>query len=342
MISTVEAVLTATDGPSVAVSTLAARVPLARELTTLKRVYDAGRPGTWAERAFVRAWRALVAGTAPDVVAQRELAAAAAAARLGALDAWWMASEGWDARRIADALTRGWNSAADTLACELTEIERAAITDAIAEVAHEAANAARDPREIGGLTAEPSFVSRLAAQPRAGPTHPALPRLILLPTESHADHCWSVAVIGALLAPAYGADIGAVFLAGLAHHLPNAWLPDAGWAADVALGDALGDSWARLGERALAELPETLRTAARAGFQLPQDVASAEARAFHAADALDRVLEMEWFSRAAAFRLDDALGGLADGGFDVLHAGHAQAVEREALASMGFAVGDAA
>ena len=321
---------------------LAARVPLAREFCTLKRVRDAGRPGTWAERAFARAWRALITGTAPEVVARRELAAAASAARLGAIDAWWLAGNGWKAPRITDALVRGWNSVGETLADGLPENERAAVTSALAEVADDAVKAATAKEESGGLMAEPAFVKRLAAQPRAGPTHPALPRVMLLPAESHADHCWSVAVIGTLLAPAYGADVGAVFLAGLAHHLPNAWLPDAGWAADVALGDALGDTWARLGERALGELPETLRAAAREGLRLPQDVSSAEARAFHAADALDRVLEMEWFARAAAFGLDDALGVLTDGGFDVLHAGPAQAVEREALVSMGFAVGAAA
>ena len=320
---------------------MVARVPLAREFTTLKRVRDAGRPGTWAERSFSRAWCALIAGTAPHVVARRELAAAASAARLGAIDAWWLAGNGWNAPRITDALVRGWNGIGKTLADGLPESERAAITNALEEVADDAVEAAGARGMAGGLTAEPVFVTRLAAQPRAGPTHPALPRLMLLPAESHADHCWSVAVIGTLLAPAYGADAGAVFLAGLAHHLPNAWLPDAGWAADVALGDALGDTWVRLGERALGELPETLRAAARAGLLLPQDVSSAEARAFHAADALDRVLEMEWFARAAAFGLDDALGVLTDGGFDVLHAGPAQAVEREALVSMGFAVGAA-
>ena len=321
---------------------MAARVPLAREFTTLKRVRDAGRPGTWAERAFARAWCALITGTALDVVARRELAAAASAVRLGAIDAWWLAGNGWNAPRITDALLRGWNGVGTTLARGLSEREQSAITSALAEVAHEAVEGVSARGESGGVTAEPAFVTRLAAQPRAGPTHPALPRLMLLPAESHADHCWSVAVIGALLAPAYGADAGTVFLAGLAHHLPNAWLPDAGWAADVALGDALGDTWAQLGERALGELPETLRAAARAGLLLPQDVGGAEARAFHAADALDRVLEMEWFARAAAFGLDDALGVLTDGGFDVLHAGPAQAVEREALVSMGFAVGAAA
>jgi 5'-deoxynucleotidase YfbR-like HD superfamily hydrolase len=314
-------------------------VPLAREFTTLKRVHDAGRPGSWAARAFARAWRALAAGTAPEVVARRELAAAGAAARLGALDAWWLAGEGWDAARITDALARGWAAVGHTLAAELPAAERAAVADTLAEVARDAvagAGAAAD-----ATAAAPAFVARLAAQPRAGPTHPAVPRLVLLPAESHAEHCWAVAAIGALLAPAHGADAGLVFLTGLAHHLPNAWLPDAGWAADVALGDALGELWTELGERALAELPDGPRAAARSALLVPRDVASAEARAFHAADALDRVLEMEWFARAAAFRLDDALDGPARGGFDVLHPGPAQAVEREALAAMGFAAGGA-
>ena len=78
--------------------------------------------------------------------------------------------------------------------------------------------------------------------------------------ENHAEHCWAVAVTGALLAPVYDADPTRVFLAGLAHHLANAWLPDAGDAADVALGDALADLVPVLRERALDRaLPRTPR-----------------------------------------------------------------------------------
>jgi 5'-deoxynucleotidase YfbR-like HD superfamily hydrolase len=311
-------------------ATLAARVPLARELTTLKRVRDAARSGSWAERAFARAWRAIVAGEPAATVARRELAAAGAAARLGALDAEWMATDGWPAPRIADALRRGWTGVAGALAPALPDDETRAIAAALDDVARAAVDAMPDAPPA------PPFVARLAAQPRAGPTHPDVPRLVLLPAESHAEHCWAVAVIGALLAPAHAADAGTVFLAGLAHHLPNAWLPDAGWAADVALDGALGDAWERLGARALDELPETVRETVAAAFRLPRDVTGAEARAFHAADALDRVLEMEWFARAGAFALGDALAAPAAGGFDVLHPGPAQAVERAALAAMGF------
>ncbi len=57
------------------------------------------------------------------------------------------------------------------------------------------------------------------------------------PPENHAEHCLAVAVYGVLLAPRYGADPSVVFLAGLAHHLHNARLPDSGFTGEALLGD---------------------------------------------------------------------------------------------------------
>ena len=158
---------------------------------------------------------------------------------------------------------------------------------------------------------------------------------MLVPMESHAEHCWAVAVTGALLAPAYEADPARVFLAGLAHHLANAWLPDAGDAADVALGDALADLVPVLRERALAELPPELRDLAEEALEIPPGTGSRESQAYHAADALDRVVEMEWFARAAGFTLRAALGE-AEGEFNILHPGPNQEVERAALRAAGL------
>ena len=76
----------------------------------------------------------------------------------------------------------------------------------------------------------PGFVEALCRQPRAGATAPGRPRLIVEPPENHAEHCWAVAVYGALLADDVDADPADAFLLGLAHHLHNAVLPDAGFA----------------------------------------------------------------------------------------------------------------
>ncbi len=327
---------------------LTALVPLARECNTLKRVHAAGRAGSWAARAFARAWGALAAGETPDEVVQAELGSAVIATRLGAIDTEFLRAERVAADRAADVLRRGWDAATATLqrAAGGTAdaagwpspyealLSTVALDGGHPDEAHIAPGLLRYASRVGHA-AVPAFVALLAEQPRAGPTRPDTPRLMLVPMESHAEHCWAVAVTGALVAPAYDADPARVFLAGLAHHLANAWLPDAGDAADVALGGALAGLSAELRERALTHVPPELRDAVEDALDVPPDTRSPEARAFHAADALDRVFEMEWFARAAAFTLDAALGERG-GAFDILHPGPNQEVERAALRAAGL------
>ncbi|MEK8106278.1 HD domain-containing protein [Micromonospora sp. M12] len=130
-------------------------------------------------------------------------------------------------------------------------------------------------------------------------------------TENHAEHCWAVAVYGALLADDTGADPAEAFLLGLAHHLHNARLPDAGFAGEVLLGVHLEPVTDRLTERELAELPDPL--AARVGEVLASraDAETPLGRTFHAADVLDRVLQVHHHARAAAFTAEQALVDLA-------------------------------
>ena len=322
---------------------LAALVPLARECNTLKRVHAAGRPGSWAARAFSRAWGALGAGEPPEEVARAELGAAVIATRLGAIDAEFLRAERVPAEQAATVLRRGWDAATAALRRDGGSGDGTPYDALLATVALDGGDV--DARHIApGLlhyagrvehAPVPAFVARLAEQPRAGPTRPDTPRLMLVPMESHAEHCWAVAVTGALVAPAYDADPTRVFLAGLAHHLANAWLPDAGDAADVALGDALAALAPVLRERALAQLSPELRDVVEGALEVPPDTHSPAAHAFHAADALDRVLEMEWFARAAAFTLDAALGE-HPGAFNILHPGPNQDVERAALRAAGL------
>lgn len=327
---------------------VAALVPLARECNTLKRVHAAGRAGSWAARAFTRAWAALAAGEATEEVMQAELGAAVIATRLGAIDAEFLRSERVPAEQAGGVLRRGWDAA--TAALPRADAHAADASgwpspyDALlSTVALDGGNV--DERHIApGLldyagrvehVAAPAFVARLAEQPRAGPTRPDTPRLMLVPAESHAEHCWAVAVTGALVAPAYDADPARVFFAGLAHHLANAWLPDAGDAADVALGDALVNLAPALRERALTQLSPELRDVVEEALEVPPETRSPEAHAFHAADAFDRVLEMEWFARSACVTLGAALGE-APGEFNILHPGPNQDVERAALRAAGL------
>ncbi|GJG87775.1 hypothetical protein tb265_29560 [Gemmatimonadetes bacterium T265] len=327
---------------------VAALVPLARECNTLKRVHAAGRAGSWAARAFARAWGALAAGEPAAAVMQAELGAAVIATRLGAIDAEFLRAERVPAAQAGEVLRRGWDAATAALreaddGADDAPGRRSSYDALLAAAApddgrgdeHHVAPGLLDYLGRVGHAPAPAFVRLLAEQSRAGPTRPDTPRLMLVPAESHAEHCWAVAVTGALLAPAYDADPARVFLAGLAHHLANAWLPDAGDAADVALGDALAGLVPVLRARALAQLPPALRDAVEDALRVPPDTASPDAHAFHAADALDRVLEMEWFARAAAFTLDAALGE-GPGAFDVLHPGPNQDVERAALRAAGL------
>jgi 5'-deoxynucleotidase YfbR-like HD superfamily hydrolase len=308
-------------------------VPLVREFTTLKRVHAAGRPGSWASRGFARAWGRLAAGQPPAEVARMELVAAVVATRLGAIDAEFLAAERVPPTQAYRTLRRGWMAAITPLPPGACRALRATAGEGAGGLTSHIAQTVAALYEVP--LPVPAFVARLAEQPRAGPTRPDTPRLMLVPTESHAEHCWAVAVTGALLAGAYGAEVTPVFLAGLAHHLPNAWLPDGGDAADVALDGALDELLPTLRARALAELGAAPRAAVEAALAIPPATGTPEARAFHAADALDRVLEMEWFARAAAFTLDDALAE-RPGAFDVLHPGPNQAVERAALRAAGL------
>ena len=180
-------------------------------------------------------------------------------------------------------------------------------------------------------TAPPALAAVLCRQPRAGATAPGRARLVVEPPESHGDHCFTVAAYGVLLAPVFGADPVAPFLVGLAHHLHNVALPDAGFAGEVLLGDALEPLIARLEERELAALPPDLAARLRDVLALRADAQAPESRAFHAADVLDRVLQVHHHARAAAFTADQALDDL-----ELVHAGPVQAFHLDVLAAAGL------
>jgi hypothetical protein len=157
------------------------------ELSDLKRVRVAGRDGSLAEQGFARSWAALAAGDAPADVALRETARALAAVPLGGIDGALLAEAGVD---DAGDVLRG--------AVDLAAGDR---VDPALRAALRSAVTGTDPEGAG----PPAFVAALAAQPRAGATAPGRPRLVLEPPESHADHCFAVAVGAVLLAPGCGA-----------------------------------------------------------------------------------------------------------------------------------------
>jgi 5'-deoxynucleotidase YfbR-like HD superfamily hydrolase len=313
-----------------------------REIGDLKRVRVAHADGSSAERAFVRAWSALVAGADPAHVAATECAAAVAGARLAGVDAAVLRACGLSAGEAVAVLGRAVDEMAAGLHPTAVAWVRAALPELVADGPADGPGAGhRDPRDRSGPAgdehgdprdaAPPPFVGALCCQPRAGATAPGQPRLIVEPPENHAEHCWAVAVYGALLADAVGADPADAFLLGLAHHLHNAALPDAGFAGEMLIGAHLEPVLARLTERELQTLPAALADRTRGLLACRADATTPVGRAFHAADVLDRVLQCHHHARAAAFTAAQALDDL-----ELVHAGPVAAYHHAVLAVAGL------
>ena len=296
-------------------------LPLFRELNGLKRVRVAGKDGSWAERLFVRAWARLIAEEDVGQVAREETASAVVATLLAGIDAEVLAAGGIPTKARLEILQRAFDAASHPLSPELAESLRATLTD----------EPIRKP-----TAAVPPFVRLLAMQPRAGATRPGYPRVMLEPAENHAEHCAVVAVNGVLAAGVFGADPAGPFLTGLAHHLHNVYLPDAGDAGDSLLGEHQRPLMENCRARALQELPEFLHEPTRHCLTAVYRADTPEARAFQAADSMDRVLEMEWHARSAAFTLEIALGEM-----DIIHPGPVQAFQLEVMRALRLKRGDA-
>jgi hypothetical protein len=262
------------------------------EIGDLKRLRSAGREGSSATRLFRAAWCDLTAGEPPAEVARRITAQALAAGRLGDLDRTLLVEAGLSAADVNGILCR----AVAEISAPVPEPLRSALISAIA---------VPPPSRPGEL---PRFVPQLEAQPRAGVTCPGRPRIVLEPAESHADHCLVVAVYGVILSPRYGADPATVFLAALAHHLHNAGMPDAGFTGEMLLGPHLDPVMRHFTDDALAALEPGLRRRVVEARACLADAETPEGRAFHAADVVDRVLEIAQHLRAASLTMDTVLG----------------------------------
>jgi hypothetical protein len=298
-------------------SALAPAAPLLAALCDLKRIHVADASGSVAERLFLRAWAAVAAGAPAGAVAREVTGDAVAAVVLSGVEdrhLEMLAPARRDALRAA-AIT-------EALGPELGDVARA--------LAGRESGDGPARRAFDGVRA-PDFAHALCAQPRAGATAPGRRRVVLHPAESHGDHCLAVAAGAAVLALADGLDPGRPFLAGLAHHLHNAAFPDAGFAGEVLLGEDLETVFAAHRDAALGQLdPDVARAAAdAAGLALRVDLP--EARAVVAADTLDRVLELDWHARSAAFTLDVALDDL-----ELVHEGPLQAFGEAALRGAGL------
>ncbi|NIZ91455.1 HD domain-containing protein [Kineococcus rubinsiae] len=310
---------TRTDPP--ALPALEPVVGLLREIGDLKRLRDAGGTGSLADRAFLRSWRRLVAGQDVEQVAVSETARALAAARLGGIDAAVLRLAGLSPEDVRVVLRRSVDAALATTGETLGEL-----SDVLAAVGADASPGA-------GLPTPPPFAVALVHQPRAGATHPTRPRVLVEPPESHGDHCFVTAIYSALLAPSQGVSRGDAFLVALAHHLPNADLPDAGFGGELLLGEHLPAVFATLTERSLAQLPNALSARLRELLPTRETTATPLGRVFNAADVLDRVLQVHHHARAAAFTAEQALDDL-----DLVHPGPVQGFQLQVLSDAGLPV----
>ena len=297
----------------VSLSALSGFVPLASELCDLKRLRDASSPRSLASRMFRAAWGALAAGQDVESVALTSTAQALAACRLGGIDFRVLREIGLEADEAVEVLRGGF----DEVSAPIENALQLRLRDTL----------------HGSLRAgsAPAFVATLIRQPRAGATCPGKPRIVLEPPEGHGDHCFVVAVLGTILAPHFGADPSTAFLAGMAHHLHNADLPDSGFAGEILLGAHLTPVIRRLFDRELATLPPELRAATAAALATIPDASTPGGRAFHAADVIDRVLQMRHYHQVAGFTIDQALDDM-----DLVHAGPTQAFHMDVLRDAGL------
>jgi hypothetical protein len=120
-------------------------------------------------------------------------------------------------------------------------------------------------------------------------------------------------------------------LSGIAHHLHNAAMPDSGFAGEVLLGTQLDAVIARARTAVLDDLPSQLRAQIVATLDLIADDREPPAKAFHAADAIDRVLEIEQHVHLAKVSMPAVLDD-----YELVHAGPVKAFQDRVLQGVGL------
>ncbi len=287
---------------------------LFRELNDLKRIRSAGREGSIATRLFATGWGALASAIAPERVMRVTVSTALAAVRLGDLDRQGLTRCGLSSSDAVTVLQRGFDEVSTALQPSFAAMLRATLAE-----------------PSFATVQAPGFVRLLADQPRAGVTCPGRPRLVLEPPENHAEHSLMVAVCGAIAAPAYGADPTAVFLAGMGHHLHGAIVPDSGFAGEMLLGDLLDAVVEHGRAEAFAVLAPPLAAALRQALEPISADRTAEARAFHAADVIDRVLQIEQHLKVSGTTMQQVIGD-----YGLVHDGPVKGFHDQVLAQVGL------
>ena len=318
-------------------------LPLFREINDLKRVrspeLQPSIAAAWFRSSAQSLFRALndVEASTRSRIAYRNTANVVAATRLGAISVEDLEIGGLPSTVVREIRLKSINERKEVIPADVL----AALLEAIVDyddvdctTVKSGPMSMRSNEVLTGNGAQASaqnWIDRLIAQPRAGATAPGQPRIVLEPVESCAEHCLVTAAYAVLLAPSFGADPGDAFAIGLAHHLHNAYLPDAGFAGEALIGNHLDGLIETLREVAL----ETMSSDAASHLRpLLSEIAAADtqlARTFHTADTIDRVLQIEYFARCNRFTLNDALLGM-----ELVHAGPVQEFQQGQLNAAGL------
>ena len=293
---------------------LADLIPLCREIGNLKRIRAAESKDSLAAQLFERAWRKIGGGEPVSSVAVAIVAEAVCAAHLGAIDAAILRRGGLSNGKIETVLHRAFDAVVAPVDENLRGELRGQIRNLIAA------------SEMPPPNSPIKFVELLKNQPRSGATKTGAPKRIFDQPENHAEHCLAVAVIGALLADRFAADAETVFLIGLIHHFHNAYLPDSGFAGEEALGEFLPVIFDSFRRECLKEVPENLHELIRKQFTNIETADVQEAKAFHAADVFDRVLQMLHHAEVNEFTLRYAMEES-----ELVHAGAVQSFHYDVL-----------
>ena len=298
-------------------SKIRALLPLLRELNDLKRLYS-GNLGSssLATQVFRGACQPLLNGASLDALGWST--ALLAAARLGAISPESLADAGLSEAEVESVFDKSLSAHAD-----LSPALRRDFGQSVGNLDGRLENNAKFP--------EDNWAQRLCQAPRAGATCPGKPRIVLEPPELHSDHCVIVAVYAFILAEVFEADREDAWLIGLCHHFHNAYLPDSGFTGEVLLGDQLDRVIRNFRKKALSSVHEIYRDRIEQLLAEIADDASPLAKTFHAADTIDRVVQMEHYERAGRFRVKHALHDL-----ELVHEGPTQAFQKNLLRSIGL------
>lgn len=302
-------------------------LPLLEQLQDLKRIRSAEFAGTFAAHRYRQVLHRLAQGlegshTLPcfSKFALEETLLAVITTRLGALSPEVLRRLGVPSRQIREICQAAFDE------------HKGAWHGVMPESAFEEMVQASDLSKelLSGNQPLDTLINRLCAEPRAGATAPHKQRVLVVPQESQAEHCYLTAVTAVTLAGYFDADPGQTFTTALLHHLHNAYMPDAGFAGEVLLGESLDSVIWAARQQAFTHLAPPLRELATQAAATMTHLETPLARVVNAADAIDRVLQTRFHQQMAAFDAKRVQREL-----NLVHEGPLQAFQNAVLQTLG-------